>query len=345
MVLLLTPGDPAGIGPEITLRALKKSPKSARLICIGAPEPFIALGARLKVLEPSASLRKLPKKTASEIYFIPAPQSAQLPASDRLAQEGYQAGWSIQCAVGLIRAGLADALVTGPINKSKLRRGGFPFPGHTEMLAALCAPRKAKPLPVTMMLANSSLRVSLVTTHIAHSSVSRSLRPEGIERAILQTADFLRFSAGIKKPKVAVCALNPHAGEGGLFGTEEQEVILPAIRSLQRKLQGDVELLGPLPSDTLFAQHYNSPRLKRFDAVVCMYHDQGLIPVKLVDFYETVNISLGLPILRTSVDHGVAYDLVGKGTARPDSMISAIQLALKLARTRKKFLYTKEHSA
>lgn len=344
MLLLLTPGDPAGIGPEITQLALEKAPRGTRIICIGAPEPFIKRGAKLKLLPTSGSLRDLPKKTRSEIYFIPAPKNPKLSSQDQVAQEGYQVGWSIERAVGLLLAGSADGLVTGPINKSKLQRGGFLFPGHTEMLAALCARKGQKTPPVTMMLANSSLRVALVTTHVALTSVARVLDVAGIERAVTQTIHFLRFSAGIKKPRVAVCALNPHAGEGGLFGKEEAQVIAPALRALRRKTRGSADLVGPLPSDTLFAAHINAPRNQRYDAIVCMYHDQGLIPVKLLDFYKTVNLSLGLPILRTSVDHGVAYDLVGKGLARPDSMISAIQLASQLAKIRKKIRSKKENS-
>lgn len=344
MLLLLTPGDPAGIGPEITLLALKRTPSKTQIVCVGAPEPFLALGAKLKLLSPSTSLRRLPKKAGSEIYFIPAPKSPGISPQDRIAQEGYQVGWSIERAVKLLLAGSADGLVTGPINKSRLQRGGFSFPGHTEMLAALCSGRGRAPLPVTMMLANSSLRIALVTTHLAISSVSAAIDAAGIERAVKQTIDFLRFSAGIKKPRVAVCGLNPHAGEGGLFGDEEQRVIEPALQSLRRKLRGSAELLGPLPSDTLFAAHLNAPSSGRYDAIICMYHDQGLTPVKLLDFYRTVNISLGLPILRTSVDHGVAYDLVGTGRARPDSMISAIQLASQLARTRKKIRSKMEKS-
>jgi 4-hydroxythreonine-4-phosphate dehydrogenase len=252
------------------------------------------------------------------------------------ALEGFQAGWSIERATRLVLAGAAGALVTGPINKAKLNAGGYAFPGHTEMLAALCAEPAKKRLPVTMMLANDQLRVSLVTTHVALSRVSAVLRVPEIIRATTHTIESLRADHGIRRPRVAVCGLNPHAGEGGLFGNEESRVILPAIRRLRHQFAGQAEILGPLPSDTLFATHLLARGRRRFDAIVCMYHDQGLIPVKLVDFYGTVNLSLGLPIIRTSVDHGVAYDLVGTGRARPDSMVAALRMAESMARRRRR---------
>jgi 4-hydroxythreonine-4-phosphate dehydrogenase len=228
-----------------------------------------------------------------------------------------------------VRAGIADALVTGPISKERLQKGGFQYPGHTEFLAALASDEPARPVPVTMMLANDKLRVSLVTIHVALSQVSRKISAEEVRRAIFQTAEFLNERLGIKKPRIAVTALNPHAGESGLFGDEDQKIIAPELERIQSEnLQ--LEVSGPHPADTLFAKHIALPKKLRYDAVVCMYHDQGLVPVKLLDFKRTVNITLGLPFLRTSVDHGVGFDIAGKGIADPSSMQSAIELAARI---------------
>lgn len=187
-----------------------------------------------------------------------------------------------------------------------------------------------------MMLANEQLRVSLVTTHCALKDVPRKLTRAKLKRAILQTAHGLRTLWKISCPRIAVAALNPHAGEGGIFGKEEIRILTPEIQALQKfaRATGAFELEGPLPADTLFAKHAQaiarSPKGRGlYDAVVCMYHDQGLIPVKLVDFPHTINLTLGLPIIRTSVDHGVAFDIAGKGVADPSSFQSALALAIR----------------
>jgi 4-hydroxythreonine-4-phosphate dehydrogenase len=244
---------------------------------------------------------------------------------------GFQAGWSIQTATDLAQKKLVSALVTGPIHKERMTAGGFSFPGHTEFLAKLCSKRGA-PARVTMMLANDLLRVSLVTTHLAVGRAPKKITAQAIRLATLNTYQSLRDWWGIRKPKIAIAALNPHAGEGGLFGHEEKTIIAPAVRTLARSLRGKAELIGPLPADTLFAKHILAPQSRRYDAVICMYHDQGLIPVKLLDFPHTVNITLGLPIIRTSVDHGVGFDIAGKGVADPTSMDAALHLAARLVR-------------
>ena len=252
---------------------------------------------------------------------MPAPTRA--PASRHL--EGYQAGWAIETATQLVLRQEAAALVTGPISKERLQKGGYPFPGHTEFLAHLCGASG-----VTMMLANDHLRVSLVTTHLALKDVSAALNPTVIRKAIIQTREALAKLWKIQRPRIAVTGLNPHCGESGIFGRDEIDVILPLIQELQLELRSDTELLGPFPADTLFARQLDLPRTERFDAVVCMYHDQGLIPVKLLDFHRTVNITLGLPMIRTSVDHGVGFDIAGKGIANPSSLQAAIELAVRL---------------
>jgi 4-hydroxythreonine-4-phosphate dehydrogenase len=332
MPLLLTPGDPAGIGPEITLAALSGSPVKMPVVCIGAREPFDRLGARVHEVVDLSGVKRAPP---GEILLMRAPEKRPGVRLGRAALEGFQAGWSIERAARLVLEAAGSALVTGPIDKAKLNAGGYAYPGHTEMLARVCAGGSARPLPVTMMLANAKLRVSLVTTHVALARVPRVLRVPEIVRAASHTIESLVRNHGIARPRVAVCGLNPHAGEGGLFGTEESRVIEPAVRSLRRRYSGRADVVGPLPSDTLFATHLLAAPGRRFDAVVCMYHDQGLIPVKLVDFYGTVNISLGLPIIRTSVDHGVAYDLVGTGRAKPDSLIAALRIAESMLQNRK----------
>jgi 4-hydroxythreonine-4-phosphate dehydrogenase len=327
-VIAITPGDPEGIGPEVTWKALRQARGS--FFCVGARAPFARLKAPVSELSPedvtdrARLVKKLRSSRAPRVWLLPAPTEA------RHFLPGYQSGWSIEHATRLVQAGVADALVTGPISKERLQKGGYEYPGHTEFLAALASAEPAKPLPVTMMLANEKLRVSLVTIHLALSEVSKKISAEELRRAIFQTSEFLTDRVGIKKPRIAVAALNPHAGESGLFGSEDQKIIAPEIERIQSE-ELPLELSGPHPADTLFAKHLALPKSKRYDAVVCMYHDQGLVPVKLLDFKRTVNITLGLPFLRTSVDHGVGFDIAGKGIADPSSMRSAIALATRIA--------------
>jgi 4-hydroxythreonine-4-phosphate dehydrogenase len=297
--IFITPGDPAGIGPEIAVKALKRAKYAParlgfRLVCVGASAPFRELRAPVVELSEEDLIRgRFPKKG---IPILAAPEQNLFGKH----LEGFQSGWSIEKATHLIQQGYGEALVTGPISKERLQAGGFRFSGHTDFLAHLCNVPE-----VTMMLANDQLRISLVTVHIGLAQVPKALTREKLRRAILHTAEGLRSYWGVRKPKIAVAALNPHAGEGGLFGREEIEVITPELESLRGR-----------------------------DAVVCMYHDQGLIPVKLLDFQRTVNVTLGLPIVRTSVDHGVAFDIAGKNLADPSSLESAIDLAAAIARKR-----------
>jgi 4-hydroxythreonine-4-phosphate dehydrogenase len=338
MLIAITPGDPEGVGPEVVCKTLLKShsdlPADARFVCIGAAEPLRQCGARLIELDEVTDEGSLPRTRPGELLVLAAPElpgpRAGRHSKKAISIPGFQSGWSIERASRLVLAGVADALVTGPISKERLQAGGYPFPGHTEMLASLCRKKE-----VTMMLANDQLRITLVTTHVALRDVSRAVTAREIARAVRHTVDSLRQWWGIRRPRVAICALNPHAGESGLFGKEEIRTISPTIRKLQRQYGNDVVLQGPLPADTLFANHVATPPAERADAVVCMYHDQGLIPVKLLDFPRTVNVSLGLPMVRTSVDHGVAFDIAGTGRADPSSFRSALKLACEIARIRK----------
>ncbi|MFZ9595146.1 MAG: 4-hydroxythreonine-4-phosphate dehydrogenase PdxA [Bdellovibrionia bacterium] len=327
--LVLTPGDPIGIGPEITWKALQAAhlrQKKIPLLCVGARKPFDDLGA--PIVEVSGnSPWVFPDRTEPFVWLLPAPE---FPPSQDLHLQGYQSGWAIEKATQLVLQGKASALVTGPISKDRLQKGGYRYPGHTEFLAELCqAPE------VTMMLANTSLRVSLVTTHLGLSQVSQALSAEKIRKTALQTAEGLRRLWGIKNPRLAVAALNPHAGESGRFGREEIDQIGPAIEALQNEAQGRFEITGPYPADTLFAKHHLASAEQRWDAIICMYHDQGLIPVKLLDFGKTVNITLGLPIIRTSVDHGVGFDIAGQGVADPSSLQTAIEWAFDFSKNQR----------
>jgi 4-hydroxythreonine-4-phosphate dehydrogenase len=331
--LAVTPGDPDGIGPEVVWKSIRKNHKKwsrTPLLCVGAREPFDRLGARVVLADP-ANLSP-PKERRAHVWLLEAP--TQSDPNSLLA--GYQMGWAIEAATELVLSGEFAALVTGPIHKERLNRGGFAYSGHTDFLADLCSkPADGKPLEVTMMLANDSLRVSLVTTHCSLASVPTRLTRENIARAADQTIESLRSWWGIKKPKIAICSLNPHAGESGLFGREEIDLIGPAIQSLRQKWGNRATLSDPLPADTLFANHIAARPRDRADAVIAMYHDQGLTPVKLIDFPRTVNITLGLPIIRTSVDHGTGFDIAGKNRADARSFESATNLALKLIQKRK----------
>ncbi|MGE0614796.1 MAG: 4-hydroxythreonine-4-phosphate dehydrogenase PdxA [Bacteriovoracia bacterium] len=330
-VVLITPGDPNGIGPEVVAKVFRKSkfPKSVRFVCVGAEAPLKKLRVKYRIPGSHAELGGIRRAKPGTLWLLPTPNP---PAGfTRTAKAGFQSGWSISASVKLLQAGSADALVTGPISKENLQAGGFPYHGHTDFLADLARPSpEAHAVEVTMMLANSQLRVSLVTVHQSLRQVPDSLTREGIVRAVMQTWEHLTGFCGISRPKIAVTALNPHAGEAGILGREEIEIITPALDELRAKLGRKCELTGPHPADTLFAMNQLAKPKERVDAVVCMYHDQGLIPVKLLDFPNTVNLTLGLPFIRTSVDHGTGFDIAGRGIADPSSMESAIWLALDM---------------
>lgn len=330
--LVLTPGDPAGIGYEITLkaiRALRKPRLPFDLIIIGArpkrcPFPEITFTSDELDAEPDLSL--LTAKKPCDVVWLSAPTRA--PKGLLLA--GYQSGWSVVEAAHWVCAGWADGLVTGPISKARLQRGGFNYQGHTDLLedcwkSDLLRPGGAS--DAVMMLANASLRVALATTHVPLRKVSATLDGGALEKTIRTVALGLKDHWKITQPRVAVLGLNPHAGEDGRMGHEEQEVISPAIVRSRRALKKHrVRIEGPFPSDTFFAT-----QAKHFDAVIAMYHDQGLIPVKQLDFEHTVNITLGLPWIRTSVDHGTAFDIAGRGIANPTSLIEALKLGHRLS--------------
>jgi 4-hydroxythreonine-4-phosphate dehydrogenase len=226
----------------------------------------------------------------------------------------------ITAAVGAAVEGRIDAVATCPINKRAMQKAGFEYTGHTELLA-----ERTRSRDVAMMLAGSRLRVVLATLHTALEKVPASLSKDGVLQKIRITGRSLYERFGIDRPRIAVAGLNPHAGEEGMFGTEEEQMIRPAVEQAEKE---GFDASGPYSPDTVF---YNAVRGK-FDAVVCMYHDQGLIPFKLIHFNDGVNTTLGLPIIRTSVDHGTAYDIAGTGTADPGSLIAAVEMAAEQAK-------------
>ena len=226
----------------------------------------------------------------------------------------------IAVAAKLALSGVVDAIATAPISKSILQDAGYNYPGHTELLADLSRTTECR-----MMLIGRKLRVVLVTGHVAFTKVARGLSRDGIGTTLELAHRSLRHFFGIQRPRLAVAALNPHGGEEGIFGDEEQAIIAPAVRAAKRR---GIQAAGPFPADSLFHQAVHGD----YDAVVCMYHDQGLIPLKLHHFFGGVAVTLGPPFIRTSVDHGTAYDIAGKGKADPSSMKEAILLAARLAR-------------
>ena len=318
--LALTMGDPAGIGPDITLHAY-----AARLaepippfLWIGDPDILSgraeALGlavAIARVRDPALAVERF----AEELPVLPAqvPRPVVPGHPDQAASAAIQD--SIERAVALVRAGEASAIVTNPISKAGLTRAGFAFPGHTEFLAHLAGGARA-----VMMLASKDLRVVPVTIHLPLKEVPAALSEGLIIETLLTTARDLARYFGMTRPRIAVTGLNPHAGEDGTLGREEIDIIIPAIAAA--RAQG-LDVTGPHPADALF---HESAR-KDYDVAVAMYHDQALIPFKTLAFDEGVNVTLGLPFVRTSPDHGTAFSLAGTGKASPRSLIEALRLA------------------
>ena len=282
----ITVGDPAGIGPEIARKAHDDS--GIRQLCdpvLYGPHTDAELGA--------------------------FERGRVTPAAGRAAYE------AIVRAVDDVKAGRIDAIATAPINKESFAAAGLRWPGHTELLADMTGARR-----VRMMFHADDLKVVLATVHIPLASVPGALTRERLEETIeVAAAELPRF--GVAVPRLAVCGLNPHAGEQGLIGTEERDALAPAISACRQR---GIDVRGPFPADTIFGRAMRG----EFDAVIACYHDQGLIPIKLVAFGRAVNVTLGLPIVRTSVDHGTAFDIAGQGVADPSSLIAAVQLAARL---------------
>jgi 4-hydroxythreonine-4-phosphate dehydrogenase len=322
----LTLGDPGGIGPEIALRAWGTLRDRLPLFLIGDADHMAALGARLGV--PVRPIVAPAEAAAAMIAGLPVLPHAlpRPPEPGRAAPENAGAIIAIIArGVELVRSGAALALCTNPINKKALKDGaGFAFPGHTEFLAHL----SGAPLPV-MMLASPLLRVVPVTIHIPIADVPGALTPELLAATLRITHAALVQDFALPAPRIAVAGLNPHAGEGGVMGREEIETIGPVLARLQSE---GLSLTGPYSADTLF----HPAARARYDAAVCMYHDQALIPIKTLDFDGGVNVTLGLDFVRTSPDHGTAYDIAGLGIANPASLVAALELACTLGETRRR---------
>ncbi|MBI3397740.1 MAG: 4-hydroxythreonine-4-phosphate dehydrogenase PdxA [Deltaproteobacteria bacterium] len=320
--IAITMGDPTGVGPEVVLKAV--SDKKIRRLC----NPVI-LGdeAALKYLISRPKLRLgSPKFQISNYRIINLsalnPKKIKPGKPDKSCAKAMMA--YIEKAVCMAMSGDVNAIVTGPISKEAINKAGYNFHGHTEFLAHLTNTKDYR-----MMLAGTSLKVILVTIHESIKNVPKLLTKEKVFKTIEIADESFKRYFGLKKPRIAVAALNPHAGEGGLFGDEEKRIIIPAI---QKARQLGINASDPLPPDTLF---YRAVKNKEFDCVVCMYHDQGLIPLKLLHFEDGVNVTLGLPIIRTSVDHGTGYDIAWKGIANPESMKAAIKMAVEMVRRKR----------
>ena len=330
--IALTLGDPAGIGPELTLMAWLRrddGPGLPPFFLIGDPEfverrasamnlqvPIADVGPDLAVEVFSRALPVMPLPSGMRVDAVAGrPDSANAGATLE----------SITTAVDLVRAGIAPALVTNPIAKYVLTQVGFAYPGHTEFLAACAvAPGETPPLPV-MMLWSETLAVVPVTIHVALRRVPELLTQDLVIRTARIVAHDLRHRFGLPHPRLVLSGLNPHAGENGTMGTEDRDVLEPAVLQLQNE---GIDIRGPLPADTLFHERARAT----YDVALTPTHDQALIPIKTIAFDDGVNVTLGLPFIRTSPDHGTAFDIAGKGLARPDSLMAALRLAARLVK-------------
>jgi 4-hydroxythreonine-4-phosphate dehydrogenase len=333
--LAITMGDPAGIGPEIIAKACtalsdRIASGALKLLVIGSG-PALERARRLvggDMIPETSEEAEWPS-----LGFLQAgPEGAPIEAGVLSADGGRLAYLAVERAVRLAMAGRIGGIVTAPLNKEALNKAGFHYAGHTEMLAELTGVKGS-----VMLLAHGNMRVSHVTTHCALEEVPKRATPQRIRLVLDLTHRALR-DLGIERPRIAVAALNPHAGEGGLFGRQDIDVTMPTIA---QAVADGMEVTGPVPGDTVFVKL----RAGQFDAVVAMYHDQGHIPVKLLGFHvdpatgkwdalSGVNVTLGLPVIRTSVDHGTAFDIAGQGIASERSLIEAIEYAEALAARR-----------
>lgn len=326
--LAVTMGDPAGVGGEVTLKcwlALRGWDDAPRFFVIDAPERLRAVAAALDLDVPVRAIAD-PSETATvfdaALPVLPV-DLPHAPVPGRPDPRNAQAVIaSIDRAVALTFAGAAAGVVTNPIHKESLYAAGFRHPGHTEYLAEL-----AGGMPVEMMLASPQLRVVPMTIHERLRDVMDHVTVEAVTGCIRRTAQALKQDFGIDRPRIAVAGLNPHAGEGGTIGREEVDIIAPAIATLRSE---GLDVFGPLPADTMF----HAEARDGYDAAVCMYHDQALIPIKTIDFHGAVNVTLGLPFVRTSPDHGTAFGIAGTGSANPASLLAAIRMGAAIAARR-----------
>ncbi len=319
-------GDPAGIGPEVVLKAALQRSDAYRLVVLGDVNCLQETAQHLHLPITVVPWRfEEPYPTSAEV--VPVLELSHLAPHERQpgrpAPAGGEASYLyVESGAQLALQGIIHGLVTAPISKAMWHAAGRAYPGHTELLADLTHTPE-----VRMMLVGSQLRVILVTTHIALARVPTVLSSERIFRTIMMAAEHLRRFHGLPQPGLAVAGLNPHAGETGAFGDEEERIIVPAVR--QAQAQG-LASEGPFPADTVFVRAVHG----EFDGVICLYHDQGLIPLKLLSWEDGVNVTIGLPIVRTSPDHGTAFDIAGQGKADPRSLQAAIALAVTMSQQR-----------
>ncbi|MFQ5913245.1 MAG: 4-hydroxythreonine-4-phosphate dehydrogenase PdxA [Nitrospinota bacterium] len=319
-VIALTPGDPAGIGPEIVLRAAADSAlaRTCRLIVVGNRGILESAAQVLRAAEGRIAQNRL---KGLEIHEAGRIRPGKVPWGKVSATAGRFSYECVEAAVRLIQAGGADALVTGPISKKSWELAGLTYPGHTEALAELTGTKD-----FAMTFFAGPLRVGLVTAHLPLRKVAPAIRRRAVLRTLRVLNRWLREAEGKRSPRIAVSGLNPHAGEGGKLGIEEETEVSPAIAAAREE---GILAEGPFPADALFARSGRSGT--RWDAFVAMYHDQGLIAAKLLGRGQAVNVTLGLPFVRTSPDHGTAFDIAGRGVADPRSLIQAVRLAARLS--------------
>jgi len=323
--IALTPGEPAGIGPELCV-TLAQQPQAVELVAIADP---VLLQDRAALLGLPLTLRTLaldrpPRPTAAgELCILPVAQRTASRCGQLDSRNAAYVLETLDLAIRGCTGNTFAALVTGPVHKGIINEAGFAFTGHTEYLA-----QATQTAHVVMLLAAGELRVALVTTHIPLAQVSSWITPQRLERVIRILHNDLQLRFGIAQPRIRVCGLNPHAGEGGHLGREETEIIIPALQALRA---GGILLEGPLPADTVFTPE----SIRQSDAILAMYHDQGLPVLKHAGFGRAVNITLGLPVVRTSVDHGTALDLAGSGRADCGSLRVALETAVDMARRKR----------
>ncbi len=319
--IAVTPGEPAGIGPDLAI-AMAQQAWSEQIIVVASPELLkeraAALGADIKFIEYDVNQAPAPQ-VANTMTVLPVALDVPCVAGQLDAANGHYVVETLRIACEKNINGEFDAVVTGPVHKGLINQAGIAFSGHTEYFA-----HQANCSDVVMMLATEGLRVALVTTHIPLAYVSKAITPERLTKVTNILNQDLITKFGIKTPKIYVCGINPHAGEGGHLGREEIEVMEPTLEQLRAE---GVNVIGPLPADTIFQDKY----LKDADAILSMYHDQGLPVLKYKGFGNSVNITLGLPFIRTSVDHGTAVELAGSNQADPGSFYQAINTAITLA--------------
>jgi 4-hydroxythreonine-4-phosphate dehydrogenase len=311
-VIAVTMGDPSGVGPEILLKALNDArvKKAASVIAVGD----------LGVLKEAAKKLRLKGPAEEQVISVTNLDMGKLKIGKPSKLSGEASIAFIEEALYMTAIGDADAFVTCPISKEAVKKAGFSFPGHTEFIAHLTDTEE-----FVMMLGGKDLKVVLVTIHEPLRKVPSLITTESVLKTITITDKAFKSDFGLKKPRIAVCGLNPHAGEAGMFGDEDKNIVEPAVKKARK---AGIDAVGPLPPDTVF---YRAAKKKEFDCVVAMYHDQGLGPLKLLHFDDGVNATLGLPVIRTSVDHGTAFDIAWQGKASHESLVAAIEMAAAMA--------------